>query len=135
MQGRPVALRALLVALTGLVSLAAIIGLFAARSYNGTHFKVHSKRPLAMDHVFNGTFSYDHKSVHWVPEGADETSDPHKKSLIYHLFQSWRRRLLCPDGKRHYACESGDTTKSDSNVPEGRPGCTRNQTIPQIFTY
>ena len=75
MQRRPSALRVLLLALAGLVSLATIIGVFAARSYNGTHFKVRSKRPLTMDHVFNGTFSYDHKSVHWVPEGADTTVD------------------------------------------------------------
>ncbi|KAG8908597.1 hypothetical protein FRB99_004885 [Tulasnella sp. 403] len=31
----------------------------------------HCRKPLTMDHVFNGTFSVDRHSVNWVPEAGD----------------------------------------------------------------
>lgn len=66
---RPAALRNLVLSLIGLVTMAAFIGILAARSYNGSAFRTHGRKQLALDHVFNGTFGVDRKSLNWVPEG------------------------------------------------------------------
>ncbi|KAF8323522.1 dipeptidyl aminopeptidase [Cantharellus anzutake] len=120
-KGHPTALRTLLLALSGLVLLATVIGIFAAQSYNGTYFKTRGKRPLSMDHVFNGTFSYDRKYLDWVPEAGDgvfsvqiggdivlvnldtgtnktlmsqkDVNDEHGRPLV------WNEWKLCPDMK------------------------------------
>lgn len=47
-----------------------LIGIVAARSYNGAKFKIKGRRHIEMDHVFNGTFWPEIKSVHWVAEGT-----------------------------------------------------------------
>ena len=68
---RPASLKILIVALALLVSLAVIIGVFAARSYTGTAFRIQQGvQHLTMDHMFNGTFSAQKKDIHWVPEGV-----------------------------------------------------------------
>lgn len=59
-----------MISLVSLVSIAIIIGIFAARSYTGTAFRIQQGvQHLTMDHVFNGTFSAQSRSVLWVPEG------------------------------------------------------------------
>ncbi|KAI0820257.1 dipeptidyl aminopeptidase [Trametes gibbosa] len=69
---RPASVRYLIIALASLLSLAIIIGIFAARSYTGTAFRIQQGvQHLTLDHVFNGTFSAQSKSVHWVPEAGD----------------------------------------------------------------
>ncbi|KAH9945746.1 dipeptidyl aminopeptidase [Amylocystis lapponica] len=64
-------LRFLIISLASLVSLAVVIGIFAARSYTGTPFRIHGTQHITMDHVFNGTFSASSQSVNWVPEAGD----------------------------------------------------------------
>jgi dipeptidyl aminopeptidase len=66
---RPKALRYFLWCLGGIIITAALIGIVAARSYNGERFKIKGRKHIEMDHVFNGTFWAQSTSVHWVPEG------------------------------------------------------------------
>ena len=63
-------MRFILLALLGLVMLAALIGTMAASSYSGTSFHTPGARRITLDHVFNGTFGPDRKQLDWVPEGA-----------------------------------------------------------------
>jgi dipeptidyl aminopeptidase len=53
-----------------LVGFAALIGIIAASSYTDspTHRRA-GFRKITMDHLFNGTFSAEHKGIHWVREG------------------------------------------------------------------
>lgn len=68
---RPASVKFLVISLVSLVSIAIIIGIFAARSYTGTAFRIQQGvQHLTMDHMFNGTFSAQSKSVLWVPEGT-----------------------------------------------------------------
>ncbi|KAF7322541.1 hypothetical protein HMN09_00032600 [Mycena chlorophos] len=64
-------LRLLVIALASLVALSGIIGIIAAHSYVGTTYRAPGIAKITMDHVFNGTFSPDRKSVDWVPEAGD----------------------------------------------------------------
>ncbi|KAI0091440.1 dipeptidyl aminopeptidase [Irpex rosettiformis] len=68
---RPSSLRCLIFSLLALVTMAAVIGIFAAFSYRGTSYQVHGSEHLTMDHVFNGTFSANSNSVRWVAEAGD----------------------------------------------------------------
>jgi len=68
---RPASLRFLVISLVSLVTMAAVIGIFAARSYTGTPYRIHGTRHITMDHVFNGTFSAKRESILWVPEAGD----------------------------------------------------------------
>ncbi|KAM5541328.1 hypothetical protein V8D89_004882 [Ganoderma adspersum] len=68
---RPASLKFLIIGLASLVSIAVVIGIFAARSYTGTPFRVQGVQHLTMDHFFNGTFSTNRKDIHWVPEAGD----------------------------------------------------------------
>ncbi|KAI0765616.1 dipeptidyl aminopeptidase [Trametes elegans] len=68
---RPASIRYLVIALVTLVSVAVIIGIFAAKSYTGTAFRVHGVRHITLDHIFNGTFSVHSRSILWVPEAGD----------------------------------------------------------------
>ncbi|KAH9913079.1 dipeptidyl aminopeptidase [Epithele typhae] len=68
---RPASLKALIIGLFSLISIAVVIGVFAARSYTGTPFRIQGVRHLTMDHMFNGTFSPHVKSINWVPEAGD----------------------------------------------------------------
>ncbi|KAG6816533.1 hypothetical protein H0H87_005395 [Tephrocybe sp. NHM501043] len=63
--------RALGILLVIIIALSSLIGVFAARSYKGAVKYRPGTRKITMDHVFNGTFSVDHKSVNWVPEAGD----------------------------------------------------------------
>ncbi len=71
MKKRPASLKAFVVALVSLVSIAVVIGIFAARSYAGTAFRIQGVQHLTMDHIFNGTFSATRQDIHWVPEAGD----------------------------------------------------------------
>jgi dipeptidyl aminopeptidase len=53
----------------GLVVLAAIIGVIAGSVYTGTPYHSRGVRRITMDHIFNGTFDPEKRSLHWVPEG------------------------------------------------------------------
>ncbi|KAH8104292.1 dipeptidyl aminopeptidase [Phellopilus nigrolimitatus] len=65
-------LRYLLIALTSLLLMAVVIGIFAAHTYTGTSStRPRGSKQLTMDHVFNGTFSAQHSSLRWVPEAGD----------------------------------------------------------------
>ncbi|KAI9067913.1 dipeptidyl aminopeptidase [Trametes sanguinea] len=68
---RPASVRYLVISLVTLVSVAVIIGVFAARSYTGTAFRIQGVQHITMDHIFNGTFSARSQSVNWVPEAGD----------------------------------------------------------------
>ncbi|KAG6889758.1 hypothetical protein C0995_014685 [Termitomyces sp. Mi166 len=50
---------------------ASFIGYSAARSYKTTVSYHTGSQKLSMDHIFNGTFTIDRKSVNWVPEAGD----------------------------------------------------------------
>ncbi|KAJ3001489.1 hypothetical protein NUW54_g6389 [Trametes sanguinea] len=71
MKKRPASVRYLVISLVALVSVAVIIGIFAARSYTGTAFRIQGVQHITMDHIFNGTFSARSQSVNWVPEAGD----------------------------------------------------------------
>ncbi|KAG8771833.1 hypothetical protein FRC15_003139, partial [Serendipita sp. 397] len=68
---RPTVLRYFIWALVAIIICAILLGVVAARSYNGAKFKIKGRRHIEMDHVFNGTFWPETKSVHWVPEAGD----------------------------------------------------------------
>ncbi|KAJ7708699.1 dipeptidyl aminopeptidase [Mycena rosella] len=68
---RPTSLRLLVIALVSLVALSGIIGIVAAHSYVGTTYHAPGVRKITMDHVFNGTFSAERRSLAWVPEAGD----------------------------------------------------------------
>ncbi|KAI0630468.1 dipeptidyl aminopeptidase [Trametes polyzona] len=69
---RPASVKFLVISLGTLVSLAIIIGIFAARSYTGTAFRIQQGvQHITMDHVFNSTFSAVSRGVNWVPEAGD----------------------------------------------------------------
>ncbi|KAJ7664952.1 hypothetical protein B0H14DRAFT_3696496 [Mycena olivaceomarginata] len=68
---RPSSLRLLIIALASLVALSGIIGIIAAHSYVGTVYHAPGVKKISMDHVFNGTFDVDRRSLAWVPEARD----------------------------------------------------------------
>ncbi|KZT07170.1 dipeptidyl aminopeptidase [Laetiporus sulphureus 93-53] len=68
---RPSSLIFLVVSLVLLVGTAGVIGVFAARSYTGTPFRIQGTKHITMDHIFNGTFSTKCESILWVPEAGD----------------------------------------------------------------
>ncbi|KAG6917095.1 hypothetical protein DXG01_003915 [Tephrocybe rancida] len=63
-------IRVLAVLLFIIIALSSLIGVFAARSYKGAVEYRTGTRKITMDHVFNGTFSAERKTVNWVPEGT-----------------------------------------------------------------
>jgi dipeptidyl aminopeptidase len=62
----------LLLSLAGLLLLATLIGFFAATSYKGGPVRAWNtgSKKLTMDHIFNGTFWAERKTLRWVPEGC-----------------------------------------------------------------
>lgn len=68
---RPKALRWFLWALGAVVICAILIGIVAARSYNGAKFRIKGRKHIEMDHVFNGTFWAETKTINWVREAGD----------------------------------------------------------------
>ncbi|KAJ7643291.1 dipeptidyl aminopeptidase [Mycena polygramma] len=68
---RPTSLRLLVISLVSLVALSGIIGIIAAHSYVGTTYHAPGVRKITMDHVYNGTFTVDRRSLAWVPEAGD----------------------------------------------------------------
>ncbi|KAF9037893.1 dipeptidyl aminopeptidase [Hymenopellis radicata] len=70
-QKRPSSLRFLVYTLCALISLSALIGIIAAQSYVGTVYRLPGYKKMTMDHLFNGTFFTEHKSLAWVPEAGD----------------------------------------------------------------
>jgi hypothetical protein len=74
---RPASLRCLMLCLVGLVALAAGIGALAAASYTGGQaYKPRGTKRVEMDHVMNGTFYAERKSLNWVPEGTSICGPP-----------------------------------------------------------
>lgn len=72
---RPSSLRFLVILLAALVGFAGLIGLIAASTYTDfPAYRQHGFRRITMDHMFNGTFVADHKSIHWVPEGESNVT-------------------------------------------------------------
>ncbi|KAF8643012.1 hypothetical protein AX16_009257 [Volvariella volvacea WC 439] len=68
---RSTPLRIFLIFIASLVAFAAFIGIIAASTYTGGVRRVHGSRHILMDHIFNGTFAAERKSLHWVPEAGD----------------------------------------------------------------
>jgi dipeptidyl aminopeptidase B len=67
---RPASLRCLILCLLGLVGLAAAIGALAAASYKGGQaYRPRGTKRIEMDHVMNGTFYSQRRSLNWVAEG------------------------------------------------------------------
>ncbi|RSH95247.1 hypothetical protein EHS25_000333 [Saitozyma podzolica] len=66
--------RKVLAVLIGIVAFAAIIGALAATAYSAPSYSAKSgNRPITMDHIFNGTFGVESKSLEWVKEAPDGT--------------------------------------------------------------
>ncbi|EJU03880.1 dipeptidyl aminopeptidase [Dacryopinax primogenitus] len=63
-------LRWLVICLCALLLTSVLIGAFAAYSYRVGPVLL-GRRPITMDHVFNGTFSSWSHAVRWVPEAGD----------------------------------------------------------------
>ncbi|KZT68663.1 dipeptidyl aminopeptidase [Daedalea quercina L-15889] len=63
--------RCLVIALTSLLAVAVVIGIFAARSYTGVPYRIRGTQHLTMDHMFNGTFYPSRENILWVPEAGD----------------------------------------------------------------
>ena len=100
---RPASVRYLVIALVSLVSIAVLIGIFAARSYTGTAFRIQGVQHLTLDHIFNGTFAAQSRSILWVPEGMYECHN--KMVWLTQPVSSWgwgvrncRRGLYQPCG-------------------------------------
>ncbi|KAF7370927.1 hypothetical protein MSAN_00726600 [Mycena sanguinolenta] len=68
---RPTSLRLLVISLASLVALSGIIGIIAAHTYVGPTYHTPGVKKFSMDHVFNGTFAADRRSLAWVPEAGD----------------------------------------------------------------
>ncbi|KAF8739128.1 Dipeptidyl aminopeptidase, partial [Rhizoctonia solani] len=66
-------LRCLVLSLGSLVLLAVLLGFLAARTYNQTSYRYRApgNKHITMDHVFNGTFAADKRSLAWVSEAGD----------------------------------------------------------------
>ena len=62
---------------------ASFIGYSAARSYKTDVIYRTGTQKLSMEHIFNGTFSVDRKSVNWVPEGAFSTAIPYHNPILF----------------------------------------------------
>jgi hypothetical protein len=65
---RPWAVRCLVITLGVIVAFAAVVGIAAGFMYKPS--RAIGTRRITMDHIFNGTFTPDQHSLHWVPEGA-----------------------------------------------------------------
>lgn len=63
-------LRCLILGIVVLVGMACLIGVFAAMGYSVPELHPRSQK-FTMDHIFNGTFSPERTSLHWVPEAGD----------------------------------------------------------------
>ncbi|KIY51898.1 hypothetical protein FISHEDRAFT_70393 [Fistulina hepatica ATCC 64428] len=70
---RASSLRVLVIILASLVGAAALIGIVASLTYTGGSGLYHAPgtRKITMEHIFNGTFSPEHVSLHWVKEAGD----------------------------------------------------------------
>ncbi|KAJ6485813.1 dipeptidyl aminopeptidase [Mycena sanguinolenta] len=68
---RSTSLRLLVISLASLVALSGIIGIIAAHTYVGPTYHTPGVKKFNMDHVFNGTFAADRRSLAWVPEAGD----------------------------------------------------------------
>lgn len=56
------------------------IGLFAAKSYtHAGYYHQPGTKHITMDHLFNGTFSAQTRSLHWVPEGNVNSADQYSQ--------------------------------------------------------
>ena len=77
--------------LVSLLGLVVIIGAFAA-FFSENSYRTRGSKHITMDHVFNGTFGVDKKSLNWVPEGASVRID----RTFSHMTSStsWRRRVF-----------------------------------------
>ncbi|OBZ74023.1 putative dipeptidyl-aminopeptidase B [Grifola frondosa] len=70
-RARPSSIRALVISIVVLISIATVIGIVAARSYTGTAYRIQGMQHITMDHVFNGTFAAAKQNILWVPEAGD----------------------------------------------------------------
>ena len=62
--------------------MAIIIGILAARNYSGSTLKqLRGLKHITMEHVFNGTFGVERKSLRWVPEG-----EPFYDLIVLHYY-------------------------------------------------
>ncbi|KAJ7598829.1 dipeptidyl aminopeptidase [Mycena floridula] len=64
-------LRFLVLTLAGLLTLSALIGIIAAHTYAGVTYRAPGSLRITMDHIFNGTFAVQRRSLEWVPEAGD----------------------------------------------------------------
>ncbi|CAE6405098.1 unnamed protein product [Rhizoctonia solani] len=66
-------LRCLVLSIGSLVLLAILLGLLAAKTYNQTSYRYRApgNKHITMDHVFNGTFAAERRSLSWVREAGD----------------------------------------------------------------
>ena len=82
--------RWLLISLVGLVSFAAVIGVFAGLSYKETKHIVRGNEQITMDHIFNGTFSAERASLNWVPEGVGPSYSCYTREVL--RYREWSSR-------------------------------------------
>ncbi|KAF8513011.1 dipeptidyl aminopeptidase [Hysterangium stoloniferum] len=74
-------IRYLLICLATILGLGVAIALFSASSFSGKT-KTRGLRHITMDHIFNGTFRTDKKSLNWVPEAGDGVFSINEFGLI-----------------------------------------------------
>lgn len=56
--------------LIAVILLSGAVGLIAARTYRGVLQHRAGSRKITIDHIFNGTFASERRSINWVPEGV-----------------------------------------------------------------
>ena len=69
-------IRGLLLSLAALLTLSAVIGLFAALSYKETKRVIPGNERITLDHIFNDTFAVQRTALSWVPEGVTKVGYP-----------------------------------------------------------
>jgi hypothetical protein len=71
---RQVPVRFVALCLMSLLGLVVVVGIFAGFS-SGNSYRTRGSKHITMDHLFNGTFGVERKSLNWVPEGASVRID------------------------------------------------------------
>jgi hypothetical protein len=85
-------IRYLLLSLTTLLGLGVAIALFSAFSFSDKT-RTRGLRHMSMDHVFNGTFYAELKSLNWVPEGMKY--GPPDPKIFSHMILSRQLETAC----------------------------------------
>ncbi|KAF8075245.1 dipeptidyl aminopeptidase [Lyophyllum atratum] len=78
-------LRFFAILLAAVLLLSAVVGIIAAQTYKGTPQHRPGTRKFTIDHVFNGTFNAQRKTINWVQEAGDG---------VYSVFEAGDLKLV-----------------------------------------